>query len=322
MARPLRIEFPGAIYHVMSRGNERQPIVRDDVDRRKRIEWLSRTVETHAWRMHAFVLMDNHDHLFVETPEGNLAAGMHLLNSSYTGYFNRRHGRSGHLFQGRYKGHLIEEEGYFLQVSRYIHLNPVRAGLVDRPDQWPWSSFPSYRWARRAVDWITHERVLGEFARDASAARQAYAHFVTAGVVDPPPSPFAKAVGGLLLGSKAFVERIGKLLDDRPDDPDVPQLEPLRSRPPLQRIVAVVCDHFGQSPSDWGSGRRRNDAARAVAAYLARRCFGYPLTDIAQTLGYRGHSSVNSAVRRVEQGNRQLQKTVADLTRRLGSGRR
>ncbi len=132
MARPLRIEFPGAIYHVMSRGNDRQPIVCDDHDRRKRLQWIERAVTTHGWRLHAFVLLDNHDHLFVETPRANLAAGMHLLNSSFTGYFNRRHGRCGHLFQGRYKGHLIEEEGYFLEVSRYVHLNPVRGRLVER----------------------------------------------------------------------------------------------------------------------------------------------------------------------------------------------
>ena len=99
MARPLRIEFPGALYHVMSRGNERRGIVRDDMDRRKRLDWLRRTVETYGWRLHAFVLMNNHDHLFVETPEANLSAGMQHYNGSYTSYFNRRHRRVGHLFQ-------------------------------------------------------------------------------------------------------------------------------------------------------------------------------------------------------------------------------
>ena len=119
----------------MSRGNERRAIVRDDADRQRRLDWLCRTVETYGWRLHAFVLMTNHDHLFVQTPEANLSVGMQFLNGSYTSYFNRRHRRAGHLFQGRFKGHLIDEEGYYLEVSRYIHLNPVRAKAVQRPEE-------------------------------------------------------------------------------------------------------------------------------------------------------------------------------------------
>ena len=211
MARPLRIQYAGALYHVMSRGNARQAIVRDDADRRKRIDWLRRTVETYGWRLHAFVLMRNHDHLFVETPEPNLSAGMQLLNGSYTGYFNRRHRRVGHLFQGRFKGHLIEEDGYFLEVSRYIHLNPVRAGIVAAPEQYPWSSYPGYGRARRALEWITYYRVLGSFSSNAVQTRRYYARFVGAGLSDPPPSPFREAVGGLLLGSQRFIDRIRSL---------------------------------------------------------------------------------------------------------------
>ena len=111
MARPLRVEFPGALYHVMSRGNERCDIVGDDADCEKWVDGLRRTVETYGWRLHAFVLMTNHCHLFVETPEANLSSGMQFLDGSYASYFNRRQRRVGHLFQGRFKGHLIEEEG-------------------------------------------------------------------------------------------------------------------------------------------------------------------------------------------------------------------
>jgi len=111
MTRPLRMECPGALYHVMSRGNERRDVVRDDADREKRLDWLRRTVDVYGWGLHAFVLMTHHDHLFVETPAANLSVGMRHYNGSYTGYFNRRHRRSGHLFQGRFQGHLIKEEG-------------------------------------------------------------------------------------------------------------------------------------------------------------------------------------------------------------------
>ena len=127
LARPLRIQFPGAVYHVISRGNERKPIVRDDDDRENRADWLQCAVETYGWHLFAFVLMTNHEHLFLKTPEPNLSAGMQYLNGSYASCFNRRYRRAGHLFQGRFKGHLVEEEGYFLEVSRYIHLNRVRA---------------------------------------------------------------------------------------------------------------------------------------------------------------------------------------------------
>jgi REP element-mobilizing transposase RayT len=168
MARPLRIEFEGAWYHVMSRGNERRRIVRDDDDRTRRLDWLRRTVETYGWHLHAFVLMDNHDHLYVETPEANLSPGMQHLNGSYTSYFNRRHRRSGHLFQGRYKAQLIENEGHFWEVSRYIHLNPVRARLADRPEDWRWSSYRGYHRATRQLPWVKYGRVLREFGRNVS----------------------------------------------------------------------------------------------------------------------------------------------------------
>ena len=140
MVRPLRVEYEGALHHVMSRGNERQRIVRNDRDRLHRLDWLRCSVETYGWRLHGFVLMDNHEHLFVETPHPNLSAGTQFLNGCYTSYFNRRHRRQGHLFQGRYKAQLVENEGHYLELSRYIQLNPCRAGLATWPQQWRWSS--------------------------------------------------------------------------------------------------------------------------------------------------------------------------------------
>ncbi len=148
MARPLRIEFPGALYHVISRGNERQNIVRDDADRQSRLDWLRRTVEVYGWRLHAFVLLSSHDHLFVETPEGNLSAGMQHYNGRYTSYFNRRHRRAGHLFQGRFQGHLIEQDGYFL---RYPNSRRCAAARTWRrsSQRWPDTS----QWSRAGGPW-------------------------------------------------------------------------------------------------------------------------------------------------------------------------
>lgn len=318
MARPLRIEFAGAIYHVTSRGNAQQDIVLDDADRHRRLDWLRRTVETYGWRLHAFVLMRNHDHLFVETPEPNLSAGMQYLNGSYTSYFNRRHRRAGHLFQGRFHAQIVEEDGYFLEISRYIHLNPVRAGVVDGPEQYQWSSYHGYRRASQTVEWMTYDRVLGEFGPSRGIARRTYARYVRAGIEEPPNSPFADALEGIIIGSETFVDRVRRLLDPRPVDQSVPQLEHLRARPPLDDIVQSVANYFGIDVQCWSAGRRSNDVGRAIAAYLARRRFGYPAVEVARALGYRSGSSVTRAVARVESGGEDLQR-IAESLESLGS---
>ena len=317
MARPLRIELAGGLYHVISRGNERHAIVRDDADRRRRLEWLERTVQTYGWRLHAFTLMSNHEHLFVETPEPNLSAGMHLLNASYTGYFNLRHRRAGHLFQGRFKAQLIEEEGHYLELSRYLHLNPVRAKLVRRPEQWPWSSYRGYARAAAALDWVTYRRVLEEFGKKQPEARRRYVRFVLAGVGEPPPCPWAKAAGGLIVGSQEFAAKIGRLLAGRPADREVPQLAKLRQRPSLERIADVVARHFGVRSERWVAGTRSDDVSRAVGAWLARREFGYAAGLVATAFGYRGHSSVAAALGRVERDNDSLRSSIATLLKNL-----
>lgn len=318
MARPLRIEFPGALYHVISRGNEQQPIVRDDIDCQRRLHWLQRAVETYGWRLHGFVVMPNHEHLFVETPAARLSDGMQFLNGSYTSYFNRRHDRVGHLFQGRFKGHLIEQDGYFMAVSRYIHLNPVRAKLAVRPEDYPWSSYPGYVRSARALEWVTYRRVLGEFGSEPAQARRAYARFVHAGMDDPPTSPWAGAAGGLLLGSPRFVDRIRQMLSGRSPEKALPELKQLRPCPSLEHILGAVARYFRCRVADWKSGSRTDDASRAMAAYLARVCFGYSATSIAAALGYNGPSSVSHAVRRIQNGPKTLLQTAAELEKQIG----
>jgi len=317
MARPLRIQFPGAIYHVISRGNERKPIVRDDADRQKRVDWLRRAVETYGWQLHAFALMNNHEHLFVETPEGNLSAGMQYLNGSYTSYFNRRHRRAGHLFQGRFKGHLVEEEGHFLEISRYIHLNPVRAKMAIGPGEYPWSSYAGFVRARKMLGWICYAKVLGEFDCQPIAARRAYGRFVQAGIDQPPGSPFGQAIGGLLVGSEKFASRIKRIVDATPDDREVPDLRRLKNRPTISRILAAVADHFGYDEVPWKAGRRSEDAARAAAAYLARVRFGYSATSVGQALDYRDSSGVSHAVKRIEAAPHQLRTAIDRLEQEL-----
>jgi REP element-mobilizing transposase RayT len=317
MVRPLRIQYPGAVYHVISRGNERKRIVRDNADREQRLDWLRRAVEIYGWHLHAFVLMTNHEHLFVETPQANLSAGMQYLNGSYTSYFNRRHRRAGHLFQGRYKGHLVEEEGYFLEISRYIHLNPVRAKMVASPEQYHWSSYTGFIRKRKMASWVCYEKVLGEFDSDRPAARRAYGRFVRAGIDQPPPSPFRKAIGGLLVGSEKFTSRIKRLLDATPDDREVPDLRRLKSRPTIPQILAAVADHYGYDQPGWAVGSRSDDAARPAAAYLARVRFGYSAKSVAKALNYRDSSGVSHAVKRIEDGTRKLHAAIDSLENKL-----
>src|SRR4030043_1793691 len=141
MSRPLRIQYAGAVYHITSRGNARKAIFKDDRDRKVFLNIVEEVKDRYHWLCHTYCLMNNHYHLLVETPDGNLSEGMRQLNGVYTQVFNRRHRRAGHLFQGRYKAILVQKDSHLLEVSRYVVLNPVRAGTVERPDQWKWSSY-------------------------------------------------------------------------------------------------------------------------------------------------------------------------------------
>lgn len=163
MARPLRLEFPGALYHVISRGNERSPIFRDDWDRGFFLGILGSVVRDHGWLVHSYCLLGNHYHLLVETPQGRLSKGMHVLNGRYTQKFNRRHRRAGHVLEGRFKAILVEKEAHLLELHRYIVLNPVRAGLVSRPEDWSWSSYRATCGLRRRPGWLEVRWTLAQF---------------------------------------------------------------------------------------------------------------------------------------------------------------
>ncbi|HID75962.1 MAG TPA: transposase [Planctomycetaceae bacterium] len=210
----MRIEFSGAIYHVMARGNGRQDIVRDDRDRQRLTDGLEATVQRYGWELLSYVLLTNHLHAFCRTPEPDLSRGMQYWLSGYANWWCRRHRFAGHVFQGRFKGALVEDDTYFWAVSRYIHLNPVRAELVDHPSDWPWSSYAGYAHRRRRAAWMAYDTVLdawqGEFG--GSDAAVAYGRFVEQGIQQPPDSPFAQASQGWILGSQAFTDRLRSLL--------------------------------------------------------------------------------------------------------------
>ncbi len=156
MTRPLRIEYAGAVYHITSRGNEKKAVFKDDQDRINFLNTLQHVNKRYNWLCHAYCMMDNHYHLLIETPDGNLALGMRQLNGVYTQLFNKRHQRTGHLFQGRYKSILIQKDSHLLEVCRYVVLNPVRARMVERPEVWKWSSYRATAGRELPATWPDH----------------------------------------------------------------------------------------------------------------------------------------------------------------------
>ncbi|HSV31168.1 MAG TPA: transposase [Atribacteraceae bacterium] len=209
MTRPLRLVYPGAVYHLTSRGNARGNIYREDLDRETFTDILALVVKRYHWLCHAYCLMDNHYHLLVETPEANLCQGMRQLNGIYTQRCNRKHGKPGHLFQGRYKAILVDKENYLLELCRYVVLNPVRARWVELPEQWQWGSYQSTAGLAKVPEYLFVDWILGLFGTNRKVAREHYRTFVRAGIHGT--SPWEELEGQVLLGGKGFVERFTEI---------------------------------------------------------------------------------------------------------------
>lgn len=221
MARPLRIEFAGALYHVTARGNARADIFADDSDRQQFLSLLHHTVERYDWYCHAYCLMDNHYHLLIETSTPTLSKGMKFLNGTYTQYFNRRHHRVGHIFQGRFKAILVQKDAYLLELARYIALNPVRAQMVRHAKEWRWSSYRATVGLDESERCLTTDWVLAGFAKTKKVAQERYRDFVQAGKGQP--SPWQKLKNQIYLGSDEFVNDMQCKLDPEQSLKDIPK---------------------------------------------------------------------------------------------------
>ncbi len=217
MARPLRIQFPGALYHVTARGNAREPIFTGDDDRRCFLRILGKTVERHRWVCHAYCLMPNHYHLLVETPEANLSRGMRQINGVYTQRFNRANQRVGHVLQGRFGAVLVERDSHLLEPARYVVLNPVRAGLAARAEDYRWSSLPAVLGQVPTPEWLETRALLARFG-----SPERYLQFVREGTRQP--SPWG-AVHGSVLGSDEFRQRLLRPIGPRIREPEFPREE-------------------------------------------------------------------------------------------------
>ena len=205
MGRPLRIEYPGAVYHVTARGNERRIIFQSDKDYTRFTGYLESATEKYGARIHCFCLMSNHYHLLLETPRGNLHRILHHINTGYTNYFNARRRRAGHLFQGRYHAILVDKDSYGLELSRYIHLNPWRARLASDPFGYPWSSCSTYVGREKRWDWRQTAFILSQVGTGEKRSQQKYEQFLRDGMAKELRDPFKEVVASTVLGSERFV---------------------------------------------------------------------------------------------------------------------
>lgn len=290
MARPLRIEFPGAVYHITSRGNARGRIFHNEQDNRKFLEILGTTVDRYSWLCYAYCLMENHYHLVVETSSPNLSEGMHHLNGAYTQSHHRRHQAVGHLFQGRFKSILVDKEHYLLELVRYVALNPVRAGMAADPRQWPWSSYRATAGFEPAHPCLRIEPILKCFGSRKEEAQTHYQGFVQAGIHHE--SPWKQLKAQVILGNDAFIEQMKPAIfpdpqTEVPASREIPKQQRYALRLPLAEI-------FG----DRKSKKKRDDAI-----YESHTAHGYSQSEIAAFLGIH-YTTVSRAIRR----------------RRLGSG--
>lgn len=333
MARPLRIEFEGAIYHVSARGAARQAIFLDDHDCDEFLKRLHRNVADYGIRLYLYCLMGNHFHLMLETPRPNLGRFMQGLQTGYAVYFNRRHDRPGHLIQGRYKARLVEEELYLLRLSRYVHLNPVFAGAakdlplrqrIDYLRAYRWSSYPSYIGRSRRLDYVDYDPVLADVAEGSrSSPEAAYRQFVERGLVETDEdlkevlktSPHG-------IGSERFRHwldgRRAELLDRRDKKEDVAFRRVSVALKP-DEIVAVVCRQLAVSPEDLRRSTR-GSLARPLAAHLLCKYAGLTQRQAAETLGLGTGAAVSIQLKNFRvrlSGDPRLQQCLAHAERDL-----
>ena len=318
MARPLRIEYPGAWYHVMNSGRRGEKIFRLDKDYRAFLDLLQKSSDIWGVRISAFCLMDTHYHLLLQTPNGNLSRFMRHVNGVYTQRFNRYHQLDGQLFRGRYKAILVEEDSYLLELLRYIHLNPLRAGLTDKVS-YRWNSHDGYLSRRKKWAWLHKGFLLAMFAEDISLAKRAYLDFISVGDSKDILAFFDKANIPSIMGGDHFIAWVkGKFFKQKRDD-NVPESKHLAPTPNL--VMKEVCRLYDVEPSTLLKSKRgTTNEARNVAIYLTRLFCGLPLERIGNEFNISKNSSVSSVVVRLAallKKDKTLRKKVQKLKRTL-----
>jgi len=310
MARPLRIEYPDAFYHITSRGNERKDIFKTQKDREQFLSYLESAADRYGAVIHAYCLMNNHYHLLLQTPRGNLSQIMRHINGAYTTYYNVKKQRSGHLLQGRYKALIVDKDAYAQELSRYIHLNPVRAGVVAKLEEYPWSSYRYYIHTGGKPTWLNTEFILSSFNHIISKAQKEYRRFVEALVGQDYETPLKCVVGSTILGNDDFVSQIKeKYLKGKRADRNVPALKQLAEKPAIEHIAAEAERMLGDKPA----------VAKRVKLYLCHRYTGKQLKEVGEYFNV-GESGVSQSSRRVAMAlekDKKLRRTIEEIKGRL-----
>lgn len=289
MSRPLRLEFPGSFWHITSRGNARQDIVRDEADRQHFLKLLGDAVDRFQWIVYAYALMTNHFHLVIELTEETLSTGLHWLKGTYAQFFNQRHERVGHVFQGRFGAILVDRESYFFEVIRYVVLNPVRAGMVERPEDGEWTSFPATIGHCDPPPWLAVSRVLASFGGDTQLARERFRAFVYEGI--GVKAPWSDLQGQIYLGSESWIEQTKARVEENLRSDEHPRVQrelmPIRMRD----VITATAEATGITHSCLRTGRGGSE--RMIAAWIGCNEAHLTLREVAAALQIRsaGHAS-------------------------------
>ena len=295
MARQPRVEYPGALHHVMSRGNDGIMIFSDDEDRQIFLDLLAEEIARSRWILHDYTLMGNHYHLEIETLECTLSTGMHRLLGRYVQRFNKRHGRRGHLFENRFKNVLVEKESYALELSRYLALNPVRAHMVERPEQWKWSSYGARAGFTAAPDWLTLDPFLIPLGPDRKSQQREYRNFVLA-KVDVAEDLMDKVAAQIYLGTGSWIDHVQKLLDQDEKSEEHPRAQVHPGRPELEDVIDAVAKTFDTTAE--AMKKRHGTLERRLLAWLAFEDGLIPLRRIAAQLGLTSAGGISKLVSR------------------------
>jgi putative transposase len=280
MSRPLRLEFPGSLWHLTARGNERRPTFHDDGDRTYFLNLLADAVDRFKWIVTAFALMTNHYHVVIELTANTLSRGTQWLNGTYAQWFNRKYGRVGHLFQGRFNACLIDKETYFLEVLRYVVLNPVRAKLVALPHEYPWTSYAATSGQIEPPAWLAVDEVLTLFAPDRRLATEHYRRFVHEGIGGQ--RPWDNVVGSMYLGPAEWLERVRCRVESKPRPNDHARAQRELLPRDMQDVLIAVSDVM--AIPEHRIRRTRGGMPRAIAAWVGSKEAGLTNTAVAAAL--------------------------------------
>jgi putative transposase len=298
MARPLRIEYEGAVYHIISRGNRGEHIFVEDRDKEYLIETLQIAVEKYKIDLYAYCIMGNHYHLLLTAPQGELAKAMHYIGSAYGSYLRRQKGWIGHVFAGRYKSLCVEKEGYLLELSRYIHLNPMRAGLEAKVADYKWSSYGYYIGEKERPGWLNTDWLLAEYGPDRKAAWKKYKGFMEAAIGNPSRYPKEDIVGQAILGSKAFARKVIKGIKSGRKSDEITAKRRYEDKIDLEEIRDAICKYFKVTKmSDIDMSEKRR--SRLMFIYLSKERTSAFNREIAEMVGRVSPSGVTHQYKRI-----------------------